>query len=496
MSNTTPVEQNGYYSSPQESQIEPDMPAQSDQQNFQSLLLRQDSTIGSNTSGVEQEQAALQTLTENWDDLNGRDSITSLDDLTKFATDPNAAPDVRQAAQFYIDNPERFEELDIAAKGGSGDEKVSIGDIRAREQVLLSELNAAENPEGAESDGELDALSALVGQWDELNGRDSIVSLDDLRKLAADENADPALRQAAGFYIGNPDKFEALDIAAFGGESDGKVSIDDVWSRQQQLGFEVPVQQVSSHNSYEKDHTITEQNAEFGVNSFELDIHDDGDDSEGVGAWSVRHFGRSGSTGGLDTYLQEIAALPEDQPISLFLDLKGDPLSSEGHSPEDLDRLLEQEFGDRLFTPEDLMERAREIDPGVTTLQGAMQTPGAWPSDTELEGKIVVAITGDDSGLNGYFENRTGDTEMTAFIAPKIETGDDFVPNDNAVIYNVNANPVGPTDRDEVVRLNQDIAESGNLVRNYGVDGNSFAQLAAGGANFLATDHYDDLALG
>ncbi len=424
------------------------------------------------------ESDALAILVTHWDDINGRDDITSDKDLNKILANPDTPDDLVAAAQFFQDNPAAFNRLDTAAKGGKTDGKVSTQDLVHRSAEFISEE---------------DALHALIGDFDKLNGRDSIVSEKDLGNV----NGYPIdVRIAAQYYRVHPEEFDKLD-AAKNGELDNKVSIDDVRLRLDDVRQSAePFQQVSSHNSYERPDTITEQHREHGVHSFELDIRDTaakGGTEPKDGDWDVRHDAGDTSTGTLTEYLTEIGELDTNEPISLFIDLKGSPLQSEGHSPAELDRLLEAQYGDRLFTPADLMARVPEAE----TLQEAIEL-GGWPSEEELEGKIVVSITGGEDGLDNYFgAERSNDVEMSAFIAPepKIEDGE-FVPQDNAVIYNLNAKPYvrGLDYRDATANINQLVTESGNLIRNYRVDESNFDQLAASGATFLATDYYDKVS--
>lgn len=346
------------------------------------------------------------------------------------------------------------------------------------------------------------ALGVLNANWDHINGRDNVVSLNDLGKIAEDSSEPVALQRAAQYFVENPGQFELLDTAGGGADNDKLVS-GNITARLETIGpSPTAIQQLASHNSYEQNDSLQAQFDNYGVHSFELDIHNDlggsrldrmrGRNHLPEGEWDVRHDGGDASHGALAPQLETIANLDTDQPITLFLDLKGRPLADENHSPEKLDQLLEETFGDRLFTPEDMMARA----PGAQSLQEAVQIAG-WPSDAELEGKVIVGLTAAGNiGLNRYHDaDRDDSVDMNAFIAPKIGTGQ-FDPQDNAVIYNIKATQTaGPDNFDDVADTNREVMASGNLVRNYDVTADSFDVIAASGANFIGTDHYSDLSL-
>jgi hypothetical protein len=104
--------------------------------------------------------------------------------------------------------------------------------------------------------------------------------------------------------------------------------------------------------------------------------------------------------------LDQVTSLAVDvAPITLFLDLK-DPLGG-AHSAEQLDRLLRERLGDRLFSPSELLARAPEVD----TLAAAVLQAG-WPSVGELRGRVLVVVTDETDGY------RTQSVERAAaFVA-------------------------------------------------------------------------------
>jgi len=327
-------------------------------------------------------------------------------------------------------------------------------------------------------------LRVLATHWDDLNGGDDIVSIGDLRSEARNSSNSFELRVAARHYEAYPEHFDALETA-WNGVQDDKASNLDLRVRMDAINSSPPViQQVSTHNAYDHDDSLTEQFAEHGITSFELDIHDNDDGLLGEQVWDVRHFGHNDSTGRFDDFLSEINALDTDDPVTVFVDIKSS-LGSDGPSPTDLDEVLQTQFGDRLFTPADQMART----PNAPNLQASLQQTG-WPSEEELNGRVIVVLTGNDK-LDAYLNERPDGAPMSAFIAPApvVENGE-FVPSADAIFYNLNASD----GRDNTASLNQQITDNGNLVRNYNVGEGNFDQLAASGANFLATDDYAELS--
>lgn len=271
------------------------------------------------------------------------------------------------------------------------------------------------------------------------------------------------------------------------------------------------VQQPSSHNSYNPathDLPIAEQFSEYGIHSFELDIHSgdpglnlvpffDGDQRPD-GDYYVYHF-----TGDSDSYneflsdgLDEIAGLNNDLPLTLFVDLKGSPFQHEGQGVEAFENLLEQHLGDKLFTPQDMIDRV----PGANTLQQAIEI-GGWPTVEELDGRVMVVLTGGDSELFDYASEGSAAAEQKAFIAPspQITTGYEwaidlgngeidlgpegtfFHPSQEAIFYNM---PEGDAHQAQIVH------DNGYVSRIYGFD-DLGENTQSTDANHLGTDHID-----
>jgi hypothetical protein len=141
------------------------------------------------------------------------------------------------------------------------------------------------------------------------------------------------------------------------------------------------VQQKSSHNSYDKELSLTEQ-LELGIRSIELDIHiTKGQQDALADDWYVFHidapFLRSTNCETLSLCLQELQAFHEANPnhevITVWVDLKDD--FNTGHSPEALDAVLTESI-ESIFTPEQLLSSCD----GATTLRDAVRGGCRWPT--------------------------------------------------------------------------------------------------------------------
>lgn len=288
------------------------------------------------------------------------------------------------------------------------------------------------------------------------------------------------------------------------------------------------VQQTNSHNSYVPSlhPTVTEQYEDFGLHSFELDINTGdpgyfGTEERVDGDWYVHHdsspidipflhaTGSETHTRFLSEGLDEIASLDNVAPITVFLDLKHDAINPEyGHGADDLDALLEAEFGDKLFTPQDWIDSV----PGATTLEQAFEM-GGWPTMADLEGRVLVVLTGKGNGteneLGEYAGGPQGAGSRAAFIAPEpevtpvvvrpewvvpledgqvdlgppITVGGEHIPDSAAVFYNTNSvNEISP------------IHEGGYATRLWGLgDEADFDAAREAGSGVLGSDYVDPL---
>jgi len=126
----------------------------------------------------------------------------------------------------------------------------------------------------------------------------------------------------------------------------------------------------------------------------------------------------------------------------LFLDLKDDFAGT--HNAAALDELLVDSLGDRLFVPQDLLDRA----PGARSLHAAIDTAG-WPTVDELEGRVLVVLTGK---ADGYLS-----PSPQAFLTADAAAGHD----PDFAFFNAKASRVSSEDLDELLM-------AGSIVRTWG----------------------------
>lgn len=219
------------------------------------------------------------------------------------------------------------------------------------------------------------------------------------------------------------------------------------------------VQQDSSHNTYAVSGGVAEL-YRAGVRSFELDIHrgvatDFGPLSTRPWSVAIDHVTHGGGSeedwqvyhssvdpdSEYDTLrdgLSAVAALPEDDPLTLFIDVKDD--FGGPHTSEQLDELLVEAFDDRLYLPADHARRS------------------AWPTVGELTGRVIVVLTGSVA--------RYDSEHPAAFVASppafvEIDGVTHHVPEPGRVFYNMHERFLSRAELDALVA-------TGSIVRTYG----------------------------
>jgi hypothetical protein len=163
-------------------------------------------------------------------DANGKGSLT-MDDLYKLSqnTDGNTPPAVSQAANYMMQNPGVFNQIETHDVGGA-DGKSGAGNFQWAAQ---GGLGAAGNTPGTPSTGsatpssgstpaagQMNAQSAsgTLNAYMDANGKGSL-TMDDLYKLSqnTDGNTPPAVSQAANYMMQNPSQFEKIETHDVGG---------------------------------------------------------------------------------------------------------------------------------------------------------------------------------------------------------------------------------------------------------------------------------------
>lgn len=243
------------------------------------------------------------------------------------------------------------------------------------------------------------------------------------------------------------------------------------------------VRQKSSHNSFQRHEGLLDQLIYHRNRSLELDIHVGKTFAPDLdGDWYVYHIDVVDADSqcrtlsqclGLVASLEQV--VPQHEVVTLWIDLK-DGFDSE-HSPSDLDARLVEAFGERLWTPGELLEKCP-----ASGLQQAIARCG-WPELAALRGRVIVALTGGDlEDPSGPLASYVGDDPAVraAFVAPGLTEAEAIAEHDEAIIFNLAAGDVA---------LAQDVRAAGMVSRVWVVDDAKAWQGAAGVAmHHLATN--------
>ncbi len=168
------------------------------------------------------------------DDGGKLDGNVSRDDLQAIADGKaQADQDTREAARYFLENPDRLRALDNAAaedKSGEGDNKIGQNDVDATLTAANKDVRTMGRTK--EEIKAYDARQARL-QSDSLNtlskGYNGDITRADLQNTANDVNADKDQRDAAQYLLDNPERLNALDTAkAQGGDTDGTISEEDI----------------------------------------------------------------------------------------------------------------------------------------------------------------------------------------------------------------------------------------------------------------------------
>jgi len=188
-------------------------------------------------------QQSVQTIKENFDKLDGFSVFgigADFDVNTLYkASQDSSNPKLQAAAKFLMEHPDMLAELDTGKHGGKADGTISLGDVDTKLSALDREMAVRKLPSDPRLGELVQSMDTLIANWDFLDdannnwlnpfdGKDGVVSKEDLDKVAGDPNASPELRRAALFLSTNPDLLHMLDIAKEGGDGDRKISTDDL----------------------------------------------------------------------------------------------------------------------------------------------------------------------------------------------------------------------------------------------------------------------------
>lgn len=183
---------------------------------------------------------ATQVLNQNFDNVSGGKETVSRDDLRRALTDPNSSPEMKDAANFLLNNPDAFRKLDTADQRAAGPVPMftALGDGRISKGDTVAAMQS-----GTQTQPERNAVAALLANKDSLMaGGDKLISKDELSMIAMTgklPNGQPApadLQQAAKYFTENPAMFSKLEDTNFYRSSnntnipkaDGKIGLQDM----------------------------------------------------------------------------------------------------------------------------------------------------------------------------------------------------------------------------------------------------------------------------
>lgn len=275
------------------------------------------------------------------------------------------------------------------------------------------------------------------------------------------------------------------------------------------------VMQATCHNCYEIQVAKGMGASNLGqvldkVKNIELDFWDTRDAVFGgsAGRWFVRHnpgtifqsgndnvcSGNGSGTNDLAACLGDVKKWSDAHPghpvITIFLDKKQAWSSvSEGRRPSDLDRLIDSQFGTKLFKPKMLQK-------SHASLRQAAQA-NAWPAMSELNGKIIVVLNGGQTfnhnkTQNEYLTDRK--TEASIFVGPDADEASDVLSTPNqfstenakqVVFYNLAAKDSNSFTLGKLTRSNNYVS------RMWGAEGMDVCTLRANCVNDLAFYKWD-----
>lgn len=197
------------------------------------------------------------------------------------------------------------------------------------------------------------------------------------------------------------------------------------------------IAQVACHNCYEAKYSALLVAALDSVRTLEIDFWDQRDGVSGGSAkhWFVRHNLLSGNDNNctprgngendLQACLENIKAWsdahPGHFPITVVLDKKQEwSKASSQRTAADLDELLGNVLGNKLFTPYDLSAHIGHAAPLQTAIRGR-----DWPSAQALKGKIILVLNHTrNQVLSQYAEQRGLNAKL--FISPVTNGANDI----------------------------------------------------------------------
>lgn len=242
------------------------------------------------------------------------------------------------------------------------------------------------------------------------------------------------------------------------------------------------VSMKASHNSYQRDETITEQiswnsekNYNCGCGELELDISQSDD---GL-SWSVGHVpGYHKYYRQLSSFLSDLMVWSNNNPghdvITLYLDLKH---TATDDFPDQLDQYIMERFLVDMFSPGTLMTNAATLSQGVLD-------NGGMPYLEELKGKFIICLTGNSGDKEKYAT--TSPKERLCF-ADKDTDCDQMPSDDHCVFFNFH---IYHSKRDDWMEIfKKCVLLSNVIIRAYIANSeDNWDDCLSSGCNLIATD--------
>lgn len=154
------------------------------------------------------------------------------------------------------------------------------------------------------------------------------------------------------------------------------------------------VRTLATHNSYARDEPLFDQLFYHRARGLELDLHTAGDH-----VFDVYHIAVVDSKTSCKSFrdcLRVIRAfhdaVPEHEIITAFLDMADDWDAT--HKPDDIDQAVNEELGNLVFTPAELLATCK----GAKTLRDSVSGSCGWPRLDALRGRVMLGMTAKDGG--------------------------------------------------------------------------------------------------
>ena len=265
-----------------------------------------------------------------------------------------------------------------------------------------------------------------------------------------------------------------------------------VWSKPFQ-----EVSQVACHNCYEEQYAPSIYDALSSVRTLEIDFYDDRDLNWGAysGNWFVRHGLTGGNhsncsgQGNLQSCLNDVRRWSDDHPghfpITIILDKKqGFSDRGRGREPSDLDSLVSNVLGSKLYTPKDL----KHFTGKNGGLRHAVSQAG-WPTTLSLSGKIILVLNGSrNEWLNHYANARKDNAKI--FISPATNGQNDITGTVSGMNSTASSYVVMNNMSSSNKKWSREVLKNNHIGRVWGNDGQKFEQQIAHGSNISAYYKY------